>query len=220
LNRGPTPGQNAFGPFRLSHKNSWLSRVVKGIDWSGSSQRSGLVKADTHDFRDHVRVRIFVPILFPLFGIEGDNQGRGGTDTARNRWGFKADRVFIKGIAGLSRRRQGFETPWDCQLPEPVSGLSPHILPVDFSPAFFATPSRSRLHRGARRAFTNHGINCKFEFLEGFIRILESNVGYSKLKTGRFCHCKRSVAISISANGDCFVAPLLAMTWLETLSRE
>jgi len=41
---------------------------------------------------------------------------------------------IVYGGSALSRRRQGFETPWDCQLPEPVFQLSPPIFPQAFSP--------------------------------------------------------------------------------------
>ncbi len=47
--------------------------------------------------------------MFPLFGIEGDNEGLTGTDIARNRWGFKADPVFIEGLVGLLLRRESFK---------------------------------------------------------------------------------------------------------------
>jgi len=39
----------------------------------------------------------------------------------------------------LSRRRRGFESSWDCQLPEPVYRLSPPIFPREYSPAFAAS---------------------------------------------------------------------------------
>jgi len=50
------------------------------------------------------------------------------------------------------------------------------------------------------------------------IRILESNVGYSKVNTGRLSlRVKRAILISV--NGDCFVTLLLAMTWLHSSPR-
>ena len=78
--------------------------------------RAIIVAAESQEsFCCHKRDFHFVPILFPLFGIKRVEEGLTGLYRSRNRWGFKADRVLVYAIAGLSRRRRGFETPWDYQ---------------------------------------------------------------------------------------------------------
>ena len=60
----------------------------------------------------------------------------------------------------LSRRRQGFETPWDYQLPEPVLRLSPPIFPETFPPLFesrlFLATSASGSVACLKTHFTDH----------------------------------------------------------------
>ena len=59
-----------------------------------------------------------------LAGIARDRGGLSGTEIVGV---IGKDLEIIDLFVALSRRRQGFETPWDCQLPEPVSRLSPPI---------------------------------------------------------------------------------------------
>ena len=55
--------------------------------------------------------RFFVPILFPLLGLQGANRGLKGYTRLEFVGVFRQITVLIEGIHALSRRRQGFESP-------------------------------------------------------------------------------------------------------------
>ncbi len=68
-----------------------------------------------------------------LAGIKRDRKGLTGTEIVGV---FGKDLVFTGYIFALSRRRQGFETPWDCQRLQSVTVVTAHFPPGVF-PRFF-----------------------------------------------------------------------------------
>jgi hypothetical protein len=113
--------------------SGWISAALVEYSVNGWALQNSEGEARYPTFR----VLTFCSHQKELTGIERDRKGLTEIEFVGV---LGKDLVFVGWFVALSRRRQGFETPWDCQLPEPVSGLSPHILPLDFSPAFLPHP--------------------------------------------------------------------------------